>query len=146
MTNGGAPISRITQLARARFVRYVVASALGTIVDLGSFLLLYSLGMLAGVAAAIGYASGTLMHWLISSRFVFPDRLSKPGLKRGGQQVLFVVSALLGLGLTTLIVSMADAEGFDPRLAKLFAMGVSFLTVWLVRLTVVFRKPERAEE
>lgn len=100
------------------------------------------MGMLAGLAAALGYAIGTLVHWLISSRFVFPDRLSEPGLKRSGQQAMFIASALLGLGLTTLIVSSADAAGLDPRIAKLFAMGLSFLTVWLVRLTWVFRKGE----
>lgn len=145
MTERGAPATRLVQPVEARFVRYVVASILGTMVDLGSFLLLYAMGMLAGLAAAIGYASGTLMHWLISSRFVFPDRLSKPGIKRGGQQILFVISAMLGLGLTTLIVSMADATGSDPRIAKLIAMGVSFLTVWLVRLTIVFRKAAQTE-
>lgn len=95
--------------------------------------------MLAAVAAVIGYAVGTLVHWLISSRVVFPDRLAEAGLKRGGQQILFVGSALLGMGLTALVVGWGDAAGFDPRLAKLAAMGLSFLTVWLVRLTVVFR-------
>lgn len=124
----------------SRFGRYILASLAGTIGDLGTFLLLYSQGLLAGLAAAIGYACGTLVHWLVSSRFVFPDRLSEAGIKRGGQQAMFVMSALIGLGLTTLIVSAADAAGSDPRIAKLVAMGVSFLTVWLIRLTLVFRK------
>ena len=123
-----------------RFARYVVASLAGTAADLGCFLLLYSQGMLAGLAAALGYACGTLIHWLVSSRFVFSDRLSEPGLKRGGQQALFIISALIGLGLTTLIVSAAEAAGSDPRLAKLVAMGLSFLTVWVIRLNLVFRK------
>lgn len=124
----------------ARFARYVAASLAGTVADLGAFLLLYSQGLLAGLAAAIGYACGTLVHWLASSRYVFPDRLSQPGIRRGGQQVLFVVSALVGLGLTTLIVGTAQAGGSDPRIAKLFAMAVSFATVWLIRLTLVFRR------
>ena len=124
----------------ARFARYIAASLLGTLADLGAFLLLYSQDVLAGLAAAIGYACGTLIHWLVSSRYVFPDRLSQPGIQRGGQQVLFVVSALVGLGLTALIVGAAQAAGSDPRIAKLFAMGVSFATVWLIRLTLVFRR------
>ena len=123
-----------------RFARYVVASLAGTAADLGCFLLLYSQGMLAGLAAALGYACGTLIHWLVSSRFVFSDRLSEAGLKRGGQQALFIISALIGLGLTTLIVSAAEDAGSDPRLAKLVAMGLSFLTVWVIRLNLVFRK------
>lgn len=118
----------------------MLASASGTIVDLGSFLLLYSAGMLAGFAAVIGYALGTLVHWLISSRVVFPDRLAAAGLERGGQQAMFLVSAIVGLGLTAAIVTGADAAGFDPRLAKLGAMLASFLIVWLLRLRVVFRE------
>lgn len=107
--------------------------------DLGAFLLLYAAGVFSGLAAVIGYALGTLVHWLISSRAVFPDRLADPGLQRGGQQAAFVLSAVLGLGLTAAIVTGADTAGFDPRLAKVVAMGMSFLTVWLVRVTIVFR-------
>ncbi len=109
-------------------------------IDLGTFLLLYAAGVYSGLAAVAGYALGTLLHWFISSRAVFADRLAEPGLKRGGQQAGFVLSALLGLGLTAAIVTGADAAGFDPRLAKLVAMGLSFVTVWLVRLTLVFRE------
>lgn len=130
---------QVARFFRWRFARYMLASASGTVIDLGSFLLFYSAGMIAGLAAAIGYALGTLVHWLVSSRVVFPDRLAEAGLQRGGQQAMFGVSAILGLGLTAAIVTGADAAGFDPRLAKLAAMAVSFLIVWLVRLNVVFR-------
>lgn len=129
----------VARFFRWRFARYMLASASGTVIDLGSFLLLYSAGMVAGIAAAIGYALGTIIHWLVSSRVVFPDRLAEAGLKRGGQQAMFGVSAILGLGLTAAIVTGADAAGFDPRLAKLVAMAVSFLIVWLVRLNLVFQ-------
>lgn len=130
---------RIARLFRWRFARYALASVCATVVDLGTFLLLYTAGMFAGVAAVVGYALGTFVHWLISSRAVFADRLAKPGIKRGAQQAAFVLSAILGLGLTAAIVTGAAAAGFDPRLAKLAAMAVSFLSVWLVRLILVFR-------
>lgn len=130
----------VARFIRWRFARYVLASASATVIDLGTFLLLYAAGVYSGLAAVAGYALGTLLHWFISSRAVFADRLAEPGLKRGGQQAGFVLSALLGLGLTAAIVTGADAAGFDPRLAKLVAMGLSFVTVWLVRLTLVFRE------
>ena len=50
-----------------------------------------------------------------------------------------MISALVGLGLTTAIVWAGDASGFDPRLAKLVAIGVSFTATWLLRSRVVFR-------
>lgn len=116
-----------------------MASAAGTLVDLGTLSLLYAAGGSAGLAAGIGYALGTLAHWLVSSRFVFPDRLADAVLKRGGQQVLFVVSAMLGIGITSAVVSCSVEAGANIVLAKALAMVSSFLVVFLVRLTIVFR-------
>lgn len=75
----------VARFIRWRFARYVLASASATVIDLGTFLLLYAAGVYSGLAAVAGYALGTLLHWLISSRAVFADRLAEPGLKRGGQ-------------------------------------------------------------
>ncbi|MEQ8772404.1 MAG: hypothetical protein RIC51_06145, partial [Erythrobacter sp.] len=58
---------------------------------------------------------------------------------RTRQKALFVISALLGLGLTTAIVGFGDMAGIDPRIAKLVAIGVSFMATWLVRSRIVFR-------
>jgi putative flippase GtrA len=46
---------------------------------------------------------------------------------------------MIGLGLTTAIVGLADLGGIDPRLAKLAAIGVSFTVTWMLRNKVVFR-------
>ena len=116
-----------------------MASAAGTFVDVASLALLFSFGLAAGLAAATGYALGTLVHWLVSSRFVFPDRLADAGLRRGSQQILFVASALFGIGLTAAIVDWGVAAGLHLLLAKAIAMIASFLAVFLVRLIIVFR-------
>ncbi len=129
----------VASLFRWRLARYLVASATGTAVDLTSLSLLYAAGLAAGGAAAIGYALGTLAHWLVSSRFVFPDRLAEAGLRRGAQQVLFIASAILGIGMTSLIVSWGVAGGIHILAAKAIAMIASFVAVFLVRLTIVFR-------
>jgi putative flippase GtrA len=100
------------------------------------------MGLAAALAAAIGYATGTLVHWLVSSRFVFPDRLADAGLQRGGQQILFIASAVLGIALTSAIVSWGVEAGVHVLLAKAAAMIVSFMAVFLVRLTIVFRLRE----
>ena len=52
---------------------------------------------------------------------------------------MFVISALIGLALTTAIVASAARLGIDPRLAKLGAIGVSFSVTWLLREKLVFR-------
>ncbi|MGB3471707.1 MAG: hypothetical protein WBA51_12875 [Erythrobacter sp.] len=56
------------------------------------------------------------------------------------QKALFVISALVGLELTTAIVGLADWNGSDPRLAKGVAIIVAFTATWLLRRKIVFRE------
>jgi putative flippase GtrA len=132
-------IARVIKIADLRLVRYVLASVGALAVDVGSFLALLSLAVPAAAASAFGYALGIVAHWLLSSRAVFADTVAERGRERTKQKALFVVSAMIGLGLTTAIVGLADLGGIDPRLAKLAAIGVSFTVTWMLRNRVVFR-------
>lgn len=131
----------IARLRDIRFVRYVLASVGALAVDVGTFLALLALGMVAAPASAIGYSLGILAHWLMSSRAVFQDNVAARGVARTRQKALFVISALVGLALTTAIVGAADWSGVDPRLAKIAAIVVSFTATWLIRAKIVFRAP-----
>ena len=66
--------------------------------------------------------------------------VAESGAARTRQKALFVVSALIGLAITTAIVWAGDTAGLDPRLAKLVAVAVSFIVTWLLRSRVVFRQ------
>lgn len=123
-----------------RLIRYLLASAGALAVDMGSFMALLSAGVEAILASAAGYSLGIAAHWLLSSRKVFTGQVADRGFARTRQKALFAASALLGLGLTTLIVGAGAAAGIDPRLAKLVAIGVSFAAVWLLRSRIVFRE------
>jgi putative flippase GtrA len=131
--------SMLLRLTDIRLVRYLLASAGSLAVDVGTFLALLSLGVWAAGASAIGYALGIVAHWLMSSRAVFVGNVAQRGVARTRQKALFVVSALVGLAITTAIVWAGDNSGFDPRLAKLVAIAVSFTATWLLRSRVVFR-------
>jgi putative flippase GtrA len=123
------------------FVRYIAASAVALGVDMGLFLALLAIGLPAAAAAAAGYALGIAAHWLASSRAVFTLGVAEHGPERSRQKALFVGSALVGLAVTTAIVGTGTALGLDPRLAKLAAVGASFILTWLLRERVVFRSP-----
>ncbi len=129
----------VRKLLDRTFILYVLASVCALAVDVGSFLALMSLGVAAAFASFIGYSLGILAHWLISSRAVFHAAVAEGGAERTKQKTLFVVSALVGLGLTTGIVGLSDWAGFDPRIAKCFAILVSFTATWLLRSKIVFR-------
>lgn len=133
-------IKLVNDLRGNTFIRYLVVSVGALAVDMGVFLALLQTGLNSVVAAAFGYGTGILAHWMLSSRKVFHDRVSERGTAaRTQQKAMFVVSALLGLVLTMSIVGIGDALGLDPRLAKICAIGVSFLLTYLLRNVVIFR-------
>lgn len=119
------------------YLRYIAVSAAALGVDLGIYFVTLHLGVVAALAAAVGYLSGVAVHWILSSRLVFDD-VAERGLARTKQKALFLTSAFVGLGLTVAIVALATRFGFDPRLAKLAAVAVSFQTTYLLRRTIVF--------
>ena len=123
-----------------RWLNYLLASGLALGSDAGLFLLLLDAGLPPMAASAIGYCTGILVHWLVSSRLVFADGAAARGTGgRHRQKLLFVGSALVGLAITTAIVGGGTASGLDPRLAKLAAIFVSFQTTYMLRRHIVFR-------
>ena len=137
-----ALVSIVTRMRDMRLIRYILASVGALAVDVGSFLALMAIGVSAAPASALGYSLGILAHWLMSSRAVFQDTVAERGAERTKQKALFVISALVGLALTTAIVGAGDYAGGDPRLAKLVAIVVSFTATWLLRSKIVFREPK----
>ena len=132
-------VSMVTRLRDVRLIRYILASVGALAVDVGSFLALMAIGVAAAPASALGYSLGIAAHWLMSSRAVFQDTVAERGVERTKQKALFVISALVGLALTTAIVGAGDYAGGDPRAAKLVAILVSFTATWLLRSRIVFR-------
>lgn len=130
----------VRRLCATTFPKYLIASVIALVADLGCFLLLLDAGLMAVVASSVAYAFGIVVHWLLSSRTVFAVGVAERGPARTKQKALFVMSALVGLALTTAIVGTVDMAGADPRLAKIIAVGVSFVATWLLRQKVVFRQ------
>lgn len=120
------------------FLRYVGASAFALAADMGLFLLLLEAGMLAPMASAVSYTVGIGAHWLVSSRLVFAAGAAAGGAERWRQKFLFLLSAFVGLALTVAIVTVGEIVHGDPRIAKLLAIGVSFVATYILRKTIVF--------
>lgn len=120
------------------YLRYIGASAVSLGVDFAVFMATMSVGVPPAIAAACGYIVGIVCHWLISSRMVFVGLVAEDSASRRHQQALFVISALVGLGITTGIVGVGAHYGLDPRIAKGIAIVVSFQTTYVIRKKVVF--------
>ncbi len=120
------------------YIRYGAASVVALGSDVGLLLLFLKLGFSPAAASALGYGIGIGVHWLISSRLVFPDGAAPRGPERNRQKGLFVGSALVGLAITTAIVTIGSFIGLLPIAAKLVAVIVSFQTTYMLRKAIVF--------
>ena len=120
------------------YTRYIGASVASLGVDFAIFMAMLSLGLTPALAAACGYITGIVCHWVISSRMVFVGQVATVGTARRQQQALFLLSALVGLGITTGIVGLGSRYGLDPRIAKGIAIVVSFQATYVLRKRVVF--------
>lgn len=132
-------VSRLLdRIQRLLFLRYIGASAFALAADMLLFLMLLEVGLLAPAASALSYTAGIGAHWLVSSRLVFAAGAAPGGAERWRQKLLFILSAFVGLALTVAIVAGGEMAGFDPRLAKLAAIAVSFVATYILRKTIVF--------
>lgn len=134
-------LDALTDLVRhvgARFMlaRYLLASVCALSTDMILFLGLTHAGVQPVPAAFFGYAAGLVVHWTISSRYVF----AVGDAATHGQRAGFVASALVGMGLTMATVGSLSAVGVLPAIAKLLSVPVSFFAVYAIRKYGVFAR------
>ncbi|CAM5380170.1 GtrA family protein [Sphingobium scionense] len=137
----GEPLRALTArlgsiAARFMFARYLLASICALSSDMAAFLMLSRIGATPMLAAFGGYAVGLVVHWVISIRFVF-DTGAGPS---NTQRVAFVVSALIGMGITIAMVGGLSAVGIAPATAKLISVPASFLSVYAIRKYGIFAR------
>lgn len=125
-------------LNRFSITRYLLASVVSLAFDVALFMVLVAFASDPGWASAAGYSAGIVVHWLISSSFVFPGK-TREGAALQLQRVGFIATAILGLGITVSIVSWLTDLGTLPVIAKGAAVFVSFFAVYLTRKFGVFR-------
>ncbi len=125
-------------LNRFSITRYLLASVISLAFDVALFMVLVEFAMTPGWASAAGYTAGIVVHWLISSSFVFPGK-TKQGAALQLQRVGFLSTAIFGLAITVGMVSWLTELGAMPVIAKGAAVFVSFFAVYLTRKYGVFR-------
>lgn len=128
----------LAMLNRFSITRYLLASIVSLAFDVALFMVMVALLLDPGWSSAAGYSAGILVHWLISSSFVFPGK-ARDGAALQLQRLGFIGTAVLGLGITVSMVSWLTDVGFLPVVAKGAAVFVSFFAVYLTRKYGVFR-------
>lgn len=127
------------RVARLQFVRYAIVSAVSLAVDFGSFLFLLNIsGVRPTVAGVVSYMIGLVVHFLLSVRFVF-DAVAT-GKSTSRLMSGYAVSGLAGVAMTWAIIAVTTSlASLPPTLGKALAVVTSFLAVYALRRSVIFR-------
>lgn len=121
------------------FLKYVLASALALLVDYGCYFFLANNQLLdLPRAAVVGYTLGLIVAYFLIADKVFQNGWLKN--KKHIEAFLFLLSGLLGIILTYSAVKVVLLF-FGERiiLAKLIAVVVSFIGVYIFRKFYVFK-------
>lgn len=117
--------------------RYTIVSAAALVLDFAVYLLLAHYGWRASLAGVMGYLQGLLLHFSLSTRFVFKTA----GCRKSQMRLFleFAASGIVGLGITTFTIAVAtEVLHLGVLIAKIAAVIVSFLAVFFLRRSVVF--------
>ncbi len=126
------PLAVVPQLSR-----YAIVSVLALALDFAVFLGLNGALRLPTLAGVVGYSCGIVLHYFLSRHFVFSAVRSKKSAHRLFSE--FVASGLIGLAVTAGVIAAATGVlGLSALVAKVLAVGASFVGVFLIRRTIVF--------
>jgi putative flippase GtrA len=117
--------------------RYGAASAVALAADFSFYIFLVSIAVKASLAGVAGYVLGMLVHYVLSSWFVFDtQRLRKRRRRRFAE---FLLSGFVGSALTGVVIALATQFLTAPPIAaKCLAVAISFGVVFAIRRVLVF--------
>ena len=124
--------------------RYTLVSAVALGIDMGLFLVLArGAGVKPAIAGVAGYCAGLVLHFILSTRFVFDARASQKSPSRLFGE--FAATGLVGVAITWAVIAAATDVAHLPDIAaKAAAVATSFVAVFLLRRTLVFVAPSAA--
>jgi putative flippase GtrA len=130
-------LAQLTRHLTPEFFGYFVASVAALVVDT-SVMLLLARHIHYAMAATAGFLIGSLVHYVLSVRFVFQMR--KLQFRRRLESSVFFLVGLAALvvnvGVIALCVEWLSLQLF---IAKLVAAGVSLIVAFVGRKAALFR-------
>lgn len=118
------------------FAKYFLVSLVALVVDT-ALLLVLAKQMHYALAATFGFATGALVHYVLSVAFVFHRR--KLQHRRWLESSLFVLFGVLAMGVNVAVIAFCVELLALPLLAsKIVAAGFSFLMGYALRKIALF--------
>jgi putative flippase GtrA len=118
--------------------RYTVVSVVALGLDFVLFLALTHGGIAkAATAGVIGYSAGLVLHFVLSTRYVF--NVANAGKSRTRLFAEFAASGVVGVLITWAVIALAtDLAHLPAVIGKAGAVVASFAAVFVLRRTIVF--------
>lgn len=121
---------------RRQGARYLLTGGSAAVVDVCVFAALIRAGSPVVVAATASFLVGSVVNYLLASRFVFPHARS---LRR---YLMFLAGASAGLVVNVALTSfLVTHTPLVPVAAKIVSIGVAFVFNFAINALVVFRHP-----
>ncbi len=123
-------------------VRYFFVALAGFLTD---YIMLFLLNVLLDMhylaAAAIAYAAGSIVNYVLGLVFVF----ERGRMRRALEIFLFILIAVSAFGLTELIMWLLSdvIAGIHPMISKIVAAFFSFLWNFFARRYILYRTTAR---
>jgi putative flippase GtrA len=122
---------------KKEFLLYAAVSALALAVDVAIlYLATARFAMPSYIAAALAYAIGLAVHYVLSVRHVFTYR--RMAAQRRTEVMVYALTGLVGILLSAGIVHAGDLLGQSLAVSKLVAIAVSFIAVFMIRKITLF--------
>ena len=116
------------------FTIYAVFGAAAFATDYSVFLLVLSSGLGPYIGNVLGICTGIAVSFSLNRRYNF--RKTDLTTRRAAR---FIVVALAGMGVSTLIIMLLAAQSIDVRIAKIAAMLVVFIMQFTLNALWTFR-------
>ena len=123
-----------------QFFRYIFVGGVATVADWGILFILDRLfPELLYLSVALAFCAGLAVNYLFSVKFVFHSHLSGGG--RLGEIAVYIITGLIGLGLTELIMHFAASVFlFDIMISKIVATALVFAWNFGSKKIILYRK------
>lgn len=122
---------------KREFFLYGAISAIALTVDISIlYAAITSVAMPAYIAAALAYAVGLIVHYLLSIRYAFAFR-RLAGNQRA-ELSIYALTGLLGIAISATIVHVGGLLGQSLLVSKMAAIVTSFFTIYIIRKLTLF--------
>lgn len=132
--------------AKSQLLRFLVVGVFCAVLDFGlTYLLTHAFGFTRVTAKVFGWCLGTLVAYLLNSKFTFQAKIT------GKRALAVFVLYLSTLGVQTLLywvtndplIALGLVDPWKDAVSFVIAQGVATVTNFVLQRVLIFREPSR---